>query len=284
MLIIDAHVHIWQLNQPNMDWLTGDAELHRLHRDVAVTELAAELRSNGVAGAVLVQAATDPRETAHLLQVAASEPAVLGVVGWSTMTSATQTRLTLDSWPATDWLLGIRHLHSWEPDGSVLADNRALESAGVLAERGLVLDVHMSSPIVAPAVARIAREFPSLRIVVNHLAHPDLLGPSRSRGWRDAIDTLAEHPRIAVKCSGWATRLPFPDPQVVQPYVQHVVSAFGSERIMFASNWPVASASGTTYTRTLDATVQALDLPESDLRQVMSATAVDVYGLRVRKT
>ncbi|GAA1853941.1 amidohydrolase family protein [Pseudonocardia ailaonensis] len=279
MLIVDSHVHIWQLDQPRMEWLTADETLHRLHRDVLVEDLQAQLDANDVPFAVLVQAATDSRETATLLRLADHTPSVLGVVGWAPMTSEAATRQALDGWPEPSLLCGIRHLHGWQPDGSVLADGGALDSAGVLAERGLVLDVHMSDPAVAGEVVRIATAFPTLSIVVNHLAHPQLLEPSRCGEWRAAIDVMAEHPRVVVKCSGWATRLPSPDPALVRPYVEHVVRAFGPRRIMVASNWPVATASGATYAQTLRATLDALALSGENLRQVLSGTAARVYGL-----
>lgn len=281
MPTIDTHAHLWDINRPWMAWLRDEPFFARIARTFTPTDLADPLDRTGVTGVVLVQAAQDVAESVELLSLASATPWVLGVVAWTRLDSTAATcrdLATLSACGGAAALVGIRH-YGTGTDDDPLMDGRITGPAEVLADRGLALDVHFPDPGGLPAVAALARRVPGLRIVVNHLGKPDPGRPMDHGGWAAGIASLAELPDVHVKFSGWATRLPRPDPAAVRPFVRHVLAHLGDERVQFASNWPVALMSG-SYEETLAASHAAVDeLDPAARERVFAGNAAQAYQL-----
>ena len=274
MTVVDAHLHIWDLEQGDYAWLGPDHG--ELHRSFLPDEAGHELASAGVSSALLVQAEDSLRETRYLLQVAEEHPWVHGVVGWIQLDDPDLAERQLDELhhPA---LRGVRHLVHDDPRPDFLDLAPVRHSLAAIAERGLVLDVPDAWPRHLDAVARLAEAVPGLVVVVDHLAKPPR-GSEDLAAWEKSLRRVAEHPHVVAKVSGLqAPGQPF-TPEALRPVLQVAVEAFGAERLMFGSDWPMtvsAGGYGATYAVLRDL-VGSLSAEEQ--HAVLSGTATRVYG------
>lgn len=281
--VIDTHVHVWKIDSPWMKWIDDRPEHWDIvRRDFAWETLRGELDANGIAELILVQACPVPAETRMLLELAARQPTVRGVVGWATLTSAQATEADLASFDdvGAAKLVGIRNNHRWAPDGDVIATSQAIDSCRLLAARGLPLDLHVPDYRDLPVVLRLIERVPDGVYVIDHLGKPLLDAPATFDAWAASMSALAQHPNVYVKYSGWATFVRRTLASDVRRHVELVLERFGPARIMFGSNWPVALLGG-DYRHTYRATIEALgDLPAADLQNIFRGTAERCYLTR----
>jgi L-fuconolactonase len=278
MQAVDAHAHIWRAEDTWLDWL-DDAFFDPVRRDFSLAELTERMDSVGIQDVILVHAATDVRESVGLLSTAATAARVAGVVGWVSLASGSATQRGLDQLGPSSRLVGVRHLDGWAPDGRVIAQRRARESVSLLAERGLILDVQMRDGEIVPEICFLASSVPGLRVVIDHMGQPALTDPGAFAAWANKMAPLAELPNISVKFSGWATRLPRPDPDFVRKYTAYLIDHFTDERIIFASNWPVALL-GASYQDTYSASIEALgEIGDTSTERILSGNARRIYRL-----
>jgi L-fuconolactonase len=268
-----------------MSWLADrPASWRPVRRDFGWPELRAELDGAGVDELILVQAGMTPLETQQLLRLAAEQPTVAGVVGWTTLTSPEATARDLASFrgPGADKLVGIRNNHGWEPDRDVLATPAALDACRVLIDRGLPLDLHFADDRQLPLAVRLAEQLPELTCVIDHLGKPRLGDPAAFASWIISMKQLSDLPNVYVKYSGWATFMHRTHAGDVQPYIEAVLDLFGPGRVMYGGNWPVALVSG-SYQDTYRATIDAIaGLPADDLADILHRTATTCYLTKPR--
>jgi L-fuconolactonase len=278
--VLDTHVHVWDVVSPWMAWLKDRPKnWDVVRRDFTWTQLRGELDKARVAELILVQACTTPEETRGLLALAAREPSVLGVVGWASLKSVHKTEADLDSFdgPGAEKLVGIRNNHRWAPDGDIIATPEAIDSCRLLAERRMPLDLHFPDYRELSLAAKLIDRVPQGTYVVDHLGKPDLNTPEAFAPWAEAMTILSEYPNVYVKYSGWATFVGRTLATDVRRYIEFVLARFGSERVMFASNWPVALVAG-DYQNTYKATQEAVSgLSAAEQQNVFRETAVRCY-------
>jgi L-fuconolactonase len=226
---------------------------------------------------VLVESADTPAENDRLAAYAAAFPRVAGTVGWLPLADPAMARAELARADRGRWC-GVRCLVAREPldwlDAGLMAS---------LAAAGLAWDVIPVTDAQVEAVVGLARRVPELRIVVDHLACPPLETGDLD-GWAARLATLAGFPNVALKLSigidllaSWQRW----DPAAIAPAVAHAVAAFGPDRLMLASNWPVVTlrADYSTALRDLDAAVVAAGVDEAGLAEVRAGTATRWYRL-----
>lgn len=279
--ILDTHLHVWEAGAPWMSWLDDRPTWWQpVRRDFTFPQLRNELDAADVAELILVQAGSDLRETSQLLSLAAVEPSVRGVIGWATLSSPADTTRALDALatgPGAELLVGIRNNHHWQPDGDILADPKVVGSCRVVAEQGLTLDLHVADDTELPLAVQLAERVPELTVVVDHLGKPRLDNPDAFSGWAASMRRLASLPNVYVKYSGWATFMRRTLAADVRPYINLVLDEFGSNRVMYGGNWPVALVAG-SYIDTLRATLDAVAGRTSDeLADILHRTAKVCY-------
>lgn len=265
-----------------MAWLRESTvpEYAPVKRDIGVADFFAAAGTTSIRRVVLVQAGTDPVETAWLLDVADSDDGIAGVVGWVTLESADATRRQLESLAPRRKLVGIRHMDGWPPDGSLLKTGVGYASAQVLADEDIVLDVAFGPPEDLRHVSALAKRVPALRIVVDHLGiPPGRQGEGFFDRWSQEMSAIALLPNVSVKYSGWTTRLPEVRVDAVAPYIDYVLHEFGASRVMFAGNWPICTATG-DYRTMFETSLGALAaLDDAERQAVLAGTAASVYRL-----
>ena len=291
MPVIDAHHHLWDLSAHDQPWIGSHPELAALRRNFTVTDLEALAAEQDVIATVLVQTVSEPWETPEMLALAATGGLVAGVVGWVDLESpdVAGAIAALRELPGSEHLAGIRHPVLFEPDTNWLTRPAVLRGLAAVSAAGLTCDL-VAEPRHLPAAVEAARAVPDLRFILDHLGNPDVV-PEMSRSWADAFGALAALPNVAGKLSG-ILGAPAPgrdrtadadgrvDVAHMRPYYEIALDAFGPQRLMFGSDWPVS----TLHARYADihAAARALTAALSPAEQeaIFSGTARRVYRLR----
>ncbi|PWI13908.1 amidohydrolase [Streptomyces sp. Act143] len=273
MTVVDAHHHLWDLSVRDQDWIP---EVSPIRRDFTVDDLAAEARAAGVGRTVLVQTVTVAEETPEFLALAAEHDLIAGVVGWTDLTSpAVADELArLRELPGGRFLKGVRHQVQGEPDPEWLLRADVLRGLAAVAAAGLVYDL-VVLPHQLPACAKAAALLPQLTFVLDHLGKPPIAS-GVLEPWGADLRALAALPNTVAKLSGLVTEA---DPETwtvddLRPCAETALDAFGPDRLMWGSDWPVCRLAA-TYGEVLAA---ARRLAGSD-PQVFGATAERVYDL-----
>ncbi|MFG2537806.1 amidohydrolase family protein [Streptomyces sp. NPDC048511] len=279
--VVDAHHHVWDLAVRDQEWITGE-ELAPIRRTFTLADLEPEARAAGVVATVLVQTVTVTGETPELLALADGSTLVAGVVGWTDLTApdVADALAALRALPGGGRLAGIRHQVQGEDDPEWLLRPDVLRGLRAVAAAGLVYDL-VVLPHQLPAATRAAALLPELTFVLDHAGKPPV-ATRATHPWDGHLRALAALPNTVCKLSGLVTEA---DPRTwtvedLRPYADTVVEAFGPDRLMFGSDWPVCRlAAG--YTEVLDAArALTVGLGEDERRAVLAGTARRVYGLR----
>lgn len=277
MVRIDAHQHYWKLSRGDYDWMTPD--MTALYRDFLPDDLLPALRRAGLDGTIVVQAAATHAETEFLLDLAGECDTILGVVGWIDFTSPARAEILAKFEKHPKWV-GLRVMIEYMEDASVLASSAFLEMFRRLAETDTPVDLLMRVHQV-PAVLDLLEREPRLRIVVDHLAKPDIGGRAFDR-WSVSMAGLAAHPNVHAKLSGLVTEAGPDSLQLgeFQPYIARALETFGPERLMFGSDWPVClQRASYDEVREIVSTQLPSGLSQAELAGIWGETAARFYKL-----
>jgi L-fuconolactonase len=284
----DAHQHFWQLARGDYAWLRADDPgIAPLVRDFMPDALAPLLRAHGVTRTVLVQAAETVAETEFMLTLAAAHEFVAGVVGWVDLAGA-DAASTLARLAVNDLLKGVRPMLQDLPEDDWIVHAPRPDAMRTLQRLGLRFDALVKPRQLAP-LARFARAWPELPIVIDHAAKPPLAAAWNDepmRAWRRDMAVLAGLPQVACKISGLLTELAPADAASharaidrLHPVVDALLGWFGPQRLMWGSDWPVLTLAGgyDDWVVVSDALLEPLSADER--AQVLHGTAQRFYGL-----
>jgi len=278
--VIDAHHHVWDLAVRDQPWLSG-ADMAPIRRTFTVDDLRPAARAAGVDATVLVQTVTVAAETPEMLALAAADPLVAGVVGWTDLTSpAIADELArLAGGPEGGWLVSIRHQVQEEPDPDWLRRPDVIRGLRAVAAAGLAYDL-VILPHQLPAATYAAAAVPDLRLVLDHAAKPDIGGDLAS--WAADVQEFAALPNTTCKLSGLVSEAPSgTGRQAFAEVADVVLSAFGADRVMFGSDWPVCLlASDYAAVMALARSLTA-GLSTAERTAVFGVTAARAYRLAV---
>jgi L-fuconolactonase len=273
---IDAHQHFWRYDPLQYGWI--DERMARLRRDFLPADLEPELRAAGFDACVAVQARTSLEETEWLLDLADRHPFIAGVVGWVDLLSP-EVRSQLARFAGRRKLVGVRHVVQSEPDDRFLLRPDFQRGIDMLLEVGLAYDI-LIYPRHLPAAVEFARRFAGHSLVLDHLAKPDIRG-GEMRSWERHLRELAACSNVMAKLSGLVTEADWAGwtPAQIRPCLDVAFSAFGAERLMIGSDWPVCLvASG--YGRTLDLVRDYLrERPPAEQEAVLGGNAARLWRL-----
>lgn len=240
-LRIDAHQHFWRYQPQEYGWI-GDG-MARLRQDFLPRQLAPELLAQGIDGSVLVQARQSLHETRGLLDLAGRSPEVKAVVGWIDLQQGDLTP-QLAEFEHRVVLRGFRHLIQDEADPAGWMGQPSVQSAmQQLQRKEYVWDLLVTHRHLAEATAFAARHDGYL-MVLDHLGKPDLAAGAKS--WARQIAPLAALPHVSCKLSGLLTE-PRPAGYAIDdllPFIDAALEAFGPDRVLAASDWPVCLLAG----------------------------------------
>jgi L-fuconolactonase len=273
---VDAHQHFWDPARYSYPWMAGDA-MDPVRRAFAPDDLRDVLVAAGIDRTVLVQTLSDLEETREFLALDADF--VAGVVGWVDLTSPKVDDELDELLAGPGRLIGIRHQVHDEPDPNWLLRDDVRRGLAAVQRRGLAYDVLVRARELPAAIAT-ARAFPDLQFVLDHIAKPRIMDGS-DPAWSELMPGLAAAPNVAVKLSGMVTEADWSrwTADDLRPFVERVVGWFGTDRVLFGSDWPVCLLVG-SYGEVLAGLEAALPrLTASEREQLYGGNAERVYTL-----
>lgn len=273
MIRIDAHHHVWRIDRGDYGWLTPDLPICR---DYALDDLRPLL--GDITATVLVQAAPTEAETRFLLEVArASSGLVRGVVGWTDFAAA-DAAVRIAALSRIPLLKGLRPMLQDLRDPAWILRPEVQPALIEMAARGLAFDA-LIRPAQLPVLGELLRRHPTLRVAIDHAAKPDIAGGA-FQPWASDIERLARETQAVCKFSGLVTEAaPGWTVDDLRPFADHLLAAFGPQRLMWGSDWPVVTLAG-GYARWRDAAADLLGgLPPAARDAVLGGTAARFYRL-----
>jgi L-fuconolactonase len=273
---IDSHQHFWKYDVAQYPWIPQGSPLHR---DWLPPDLAPLLAQAGLDGCIAVQARQSLEESRWLLELAGQNPVIKGVVGWVDL-RAEDVEADLVALAAHPKLRGVRHVVQDEPDPDFMLGADFLRGIGKLHALGLTYDFLIFQQQL-PAAIEVARRFPEQAFVLDHIAKPAIKSGTLSP-WREHLRELATFPNVSCKISGLVTEADHAhwQPADFAPYLDIVVSAFGEDRIMYGSDWPVCLLAG-SYERVHELANHATrDLGATAQEKFFGDNAARFYGIR----
>lgn len=275
---IDAHQHFWRYDARRDSWITD--EMSVIKRDFLPGDLQPELAANGIDGTIAVQADQSEAETQFLLDLAAQNNSIAGVVGWVDLRSPSLGE-RLEHFSKFEKLCGFRHVVQAEPDDRFLLREDFQRGIGMLADFGYTYDI-LIYPKQLPAAIEFVGKFPKQPFIVDHLAKPEIKG-ARISEWAGQMRTVAQSPNVYCKVSGLITEADWHTwrKEEFRPYLDVVFNAFGNDRVIFGSDWPVCLLAG-KYGQVKQLIVDyTTDFSAADRAKIFGLNAVHFYGLRV---
>jgi L-fuconolactonase len=235
-MIIDAHHHYWNYDPLAYDWI--DDAMKAIRRDFLPEHLSSALAEAGVDGVITVQARQMIEETEWLLEMARQTPFMKGVVGWLPLTED-NLECHLIRFSEEPLLKGLRHVIQGEADPEFMLRPDFNRGIALLKKYGFVYDILIVERQL-PNTIKMVDKHPYQPFVLDHIAKP-LIGKNELSPWKENIRELAKRPNVCCKLSGMVTEADYQlwTPEQLQPYFEVVMEAFGPDRLLYGSDWPV---------------------------------------------
>lgn len=239
-MVVDSHVHFWKYDKVRDAWITDNMKI--LQQDYLPEHLAPTLKRNGVDGVVAVQASQEEVETRFLAELAKTHPEIKGVVGWLDL-QADNIAERLEHFTQYSSIRGYRHVVQAEPDDFLLRPNfqRGVQA---LKPYNYTYDVLIYPSQLKPAIEFVSK-FPDQKLIIDHCAKPDIKHKKIDE-WKVLMKEIAQNPQVSCKVSGLFTEAAWKTWSAAEfyPYLDVVFEAFGTDRLLYGSDWPVILVSG----------------------------------------
>jgi len=274
---IDSHHHLWRYSIEEFGWI--DDAMGLLKRDFLPENLVAAMGEASIDGTVAVQARQTLEETHWLLDAADGCDAIRGVVGWAPI-AGSDFAVVLEEIRSRKKLCGLRHVLQAEPDESYMLRPEFNAGIRMLRQYGLAYDILIYERQLPQAIEFVDRH-PEQVFVLDHIAKPQIrdgvIGP-----WAERMCELGKRENVWCKVSGLVTEADWKlwTPESLKPYLDAVVEAFGPQRLMVGSDWPVclvASSYGRWF-KVLNEYFAGFSIAER--KAIFGKTAMHVYKLR----
>ncbi|MES2239225.1 MAG: amidohydrolase family protein [Bacteroidota bacterium] len=275
-MTIDSHQHFWIYEAEKHAWIDDDMKVIR--KDFLPEDLKTVYQENGIDGCVAVQADQTLAETDFLLDLAQKNDFIKGVVGWVDL-RASNIDSVLKQYSTFPKLKGFRHVVQGEADHNFMLRPDFLNGITALEQYNFTYDI-LIFPHQLGVTLELVRRFPNQKFVIDHIAKPYIKDRFYD-GWAAAMKAISEYPNVYCKLSGMTTEADYNSwtPEQIEPYMQLVLEAFGANRILFGSDWPVCLVAG-NYTKTKELVTNFIAKLSSDEQAaIMGANAMQFYNL-----
>ena len=236
MLKIDAHQHFWKFDAVRDSWITDD--MVAIKKNFMPQDLEPILKENGFDGCVVVQSDQSAAETIFQLTNATEHAFIKGVVGWVDLQAA-DIEEQLQEYSRHKKLKGFRHVLQGEQQRDLMLSPKFINGIAALQKFNFTYDILIFPDQLNYSESLVA-QFPDQKFVVDHLAKPNIR-KKEIKEWTLDIEAMAKHPNAWCKLSGMVTEADWKEwrKDDFTAYIDVVVNAFGVNRIMFGSDWPV---------------------------------------------
>ncbi|MEX2513631.1 MAG: amidohydrolase family protein [Cyclobacteriaceae bacterium] len=273
MEIFDAHHHLWNYQPERFPWI--NEEMARLKKDFKPIMLEREFKQHGISGSIVVQAIQDEDENHFLLQQADENDFIKGIIGWLDLKSpALRERLNL--YVPFQKLKGFRHILQDESDPDFILNAEFQRGLGWLFEAGYVYDL-LVFPHQLKGAIKTVENFPDAPFVLDHMAKPSIKSGKMGE-WKELIKALGENKNVYCKVSGMVTEANWNNWEENDffPYLDVVMEAFGEDRLMYGSDWPVCLLAG-SYNQIFDIIKKYLNNFPADTQAKIWAKNASVF-------
>lgn len=275
---IDAHQHFWKFDPVRDSWISD--EMSVIRKDFLPEDLFPILKQTGFDGCVAVQADQSIDETKFLLQCADKYEFIKGVVGWVDLQSE-EVEEWLEYFKPFKKLKGFRHVLQGETNRALMLTEDFKRGIKALKKYDYTYDI-LIYPDQLQYTKEFAGLFPEQAFVVDHIAKPNIKKGDVTE-WKKNIEALAELENVSCKISGMVTEADWGNwqPKDLYPYLDIVVNAFGTDRIMFGSDWPVCLVAS-SYTKWVEVISQYFEqFSKAEQINFFGDNAVKFYGLDI---
>ncbi len=275
--MIDAHVHFWKYNKVRDAWITDD--LKTLQQDFLPKDIVTTLIENDVDGVIAVQADQSEMETNFLIQLSKSNELIKGVVGWVDFQNK-NVEERLQYFSQFSIIKGFRHIVQAEP-GGFLKDENFLHGINALKSFGYTYDILIYQNQLKEAI-EFVNKFPDQKFVIDHCAKPGIKNKEIEE-WGNYIHEIAQNKNVHCKLSGLTTEATWDkwNKKDFYPYLDIVFESFGTDRLMYGSDWPVMllSAKYDQWKSLLDSYMR--NLSDGEKQKIFGKNATNFYDLEV---
>ena len=274
---IDSHQHFWIYNPSEYGWISDDMQI--LKKDYLPGQLQKELFSVGFDGSIAVQARQTLEETKWILGLAEQNSFIKGVVGWVDLCSP-EIEEQLAQFSKHPKLVGVRHVVHDEPDDNFILREDFLNGISHLKKFGLAYEI-LIFPRHLPNTIQFVSQFPEQLFVLDHIAKP-LIKDKKVSPWKEGIEKLAGFKNVYCKLSGMVTEADVKNwkQEDIIPYLDIVFDAFGPDRLMIGSDWPVCRVAG-LYQQVMEVVLNYIGTySEEDKNKILGKNALRVYRLK----
>lgn len=275
---IDSHQHYWKISRNDYGWITPD--LSKLYGDFLEKDLKPHLEKNNIDKTIVVQAAPTIEETEFILSLSNESETIAGVVGWIDIEDPSY-KEQLNRVREQPKFVGIRMMIQDMPDENKILEPIFLEAFSYFSKMDLPVDLLVKSNQLT-AVLKLLKQVP-LRGVIDHIAKPDIKAGTMEP-WKSQMEQIAKFPNIYCKLSGMVTEADHTNwkKEDFISYVDHIVNIFGTNRIMFGSDWPVCLLAA-SYDEVYELVKETLPgkLTEQDEAKIFGQNALEFYRLNV---
>ncbi|MEX0288855.1 MAG: amidohydrolase [Flavobacteriaceae bacterium] len=276
-MVIDSHQHFWNYNSEKHAWI--DESMKVIRRDFTPSDLLKIYTANDIDGCVAVQADQTLEETEFLLSLANDNNFIKGVVGWVDLRNE-KVDNTLEVYAQHNKIKGWRHVVQGEKDHNFLLRPEFLRGISYLEKYEYTYDI-LIFPHQLGATLEFVKHFPHQKFVIDHIAKP-YIKDGFYDGWAVLMKELGKHQNVHCKLSGMITEADYHNwkPEHITPYMDLVLAAFGSERLMYGSDWPVCLVAGEyqQVKKLVSDFITQLSSAEQDA--IMGLNAIEFYNLK----
>jgi len=270
-MTIDAHQHFWQYHPQKHEWI--DDSMAVIQKDFLPEDLQPILKANAVDGCVAVQVDQTEAETDYLLSLADKNNFIKAIVGWIDLMADNITE-RLVHYKQYPLLKGFRHIVQGQPQGFMLQSNfqNGIEQ---LSNHGFRYDI-LIYPNQLKEALQMAEKNPDQLFVIDHLAKP-YIKAGMIDDWKKDMEAIAQYENVYCKISGMVTEADYENwkPEELTPYLDAVTNAFGINRIMFGSDWPVCLVAA-SYAK-------VLEVVKDYYRSFSDSEQENIFGLNAMK-
>ncbi|HJR99534.1 MAG TPA: amidohydrolase family protein [Flavobacterium sp.] len=275
-MTIDSHQHFWIYEAEKHAWIDDDMKVIR--KNFLPEDLKTVYQENNIDGCVAVQADQTLAETDFLLALAGKNDFIKGIVGWVDL-RASNIDDVLKQYSKFSKLKGFRHVVQGEADHNFMLRPDFLNGIAALEKYNFTYDI-LIFPHQLGAALELVRRFPNQKFVIDHIAKP-YIKDGFYDGWASLMKAISEYPNVYCKLSGMTTEADYNNwtQEQIKPYMELVLNAFGANRILFGSDWPVCLVAG-NYTKTKELVTNFISqLSSEEKAAIMGGNAVKFYNL-----
>lgn len=272
---IDSHVHFWKFDKKRDAWITDDMKI--LQQDYLPEHIALTFKRNDIDGCVAVQADSSELETRFLAELAKTHPIIKGVVGWIDL-QADNAEEQLQRFVEYKIIKGYRHIVQSEPDDFLL-DKKFQHGINLLEQYDYTYDILIYPKQLKATIAFVSK-FPDQKFIIDHCAKPFIKNKDID-DWKILMKEVSQFPNVYCKLSGLLTEAKWKEWSAADfyPYLDVVFNSFGTDRLLFGSDWPVMLLSGiyVQWKSLLEKYMEQFEI--EDKEKIFGLNAIEFYNL-----